>query len=417
MNADAITEAIQQCRPEYLSNEKLRTLYSVIVSLYERGIEVDIPVLTDELRKKNRLQDIGAPFVFEVARQVAAWQNIGHYCTRVREHWQLKRLKEISGEIENQIAQPLVDAGELLDKVETQLVAIRDSSLQPTTAPVKDGLQQFESELEERGKTGKLPGILTGLRSLDRTTGGMRKKKLIVVAARPGMGKSALALTICKNLAEQSPPVSSLIISLEMSRDELIERLMCQETGYTVYDFRESERIASIDWPKVNIALNRLYSDEIYIDDAPTHTLLEIRAIARKWKRQANIGLLVIDYMQLIHTRGRTRNEEVAEISRDLKRLSKELDIPVMAISQLSRKTEERADKRPCMADLRESGNIEQDADEIWFVYRPWTAGTQEIDGRSTEGLAIIIVEKNRGGATGDIETYFDAPRFAFRDL
>jgi len=416
MSADAITEAVQQLKPENFSDDKLRVLFSSIINLYEKAVEVDTVSLCDELRRKGRLKEIGPDFVFQVAGQMAAWQNIGHYCRLVSDRWKLRQLREISSEIVSQTSQQSVEASELLDSIEGRLIAVRDSGIQPTTAPVRDGLQAFSDELEERAKTGKAPGIPTGLRTLDNLTGGLRKQKLIVLAARPGMGKSALALTIANNLASQAKPVASLIISLEMSHEELTERLVSQETGYSTTQFNEPK---DLDWTRLNIAFNKLHGVEIYIDDAPTLTLLEIRARARKWKRKAGVGLVVIDYLQLIraHSKGRTREQEVAEISRSLKALAKELDIPVLALSQLSRGVEHREVKRPGLADLRESGGIEQDADQVWFIYRPWFAGVQVIDGQSTEGLAQILVEKNRSGSTGEVDTQFKAHCFKFVDI
>ncbi|HLA41149.1 MAG TPA: replicative DNA helicase, partial [Candidatus Glassbacteria bacterium] len=262
----------------------------------------------------------------------------------------------------------------------------------------------------------------SGFRDLDELTVGFQRSDLVIVAGRPSMGKTAFCLNVALSLAlgirEHPEPVPVAVFSLEMSKAQLVQRLLCSQAKVRINDMRRA-RLTDLQWHSLTQAADRLFEAPIFIDDTPAISVLEMRAKARRLHKKENIGLIIVDYLQLMHTVGRieSRQQEVSLISRSLKALAKELNVPVMALSQLSRAVEGRTDQRPKLADLRESGAIEQDADLVLFIYRPEQAGITEQDGRSTEGMAQVILEKNRNGPTGKADLLFVKEYTTFENL
>lgn len=267
-----------------------------------------------------------------------------------------------------------------------------------------------------------MTGLPSGFRDLDEITVGFQKSDLVIVAGRPSMGKTAFALNVALSMACATPhhpeQVPVAIFSLEMSKQQLVQRLLCSQARVTINKMRRA-RLTDLEWHNLTQAANRLFEAPLFIDDTPSISILEMRAKARRLYKKEKIGMVIVDYLQLMRTVGRveSRQQEVSFISRSLKALAKELDIPVMALSQLSRAVEGRTDQRPRLADLRESGAIEQDADLVLFIYRPELSGITEIDGHTTEGLAQVILEKNRNGPTGSVDLLFVKEFTSFENL
>jgi replicative DNA helicase len=413
----AIHKVMEVLTPDDFYREAHQKIYNSLLDLSERDEPADLITLTNELRKRDQLDSIGgASYVASLIDTIPTAANIAYYARIVKEKSILRRLIETATDIVTQGYQDREDVEGLLDEAERAIFQIADDRVRPSFYPIREIVKSSFKTLEKLYEKKELvTGIPSGFKDLDLMTAGFQPSDLIIVAGRPSMGKTALCLNISQYAAiEKKVPVA--IFSLEMSKEQLVLRMLCSEARVEGTRIRTGF-LSESDWPKLTLAAGNLSDAPIFIDDTPALTILELRAKARRLKGEHGLGMLVVDYLQLM--RGRTmienRQQEISEISRSLKALAKELNLPVIAVSQLSRRSESREDKRPQMSDLRESGAIEQDADLILFIYR------DEVYNRSEEnpnrGKAEVIIGKQRNGPTGRVELAFLDKFTMFKDL
>lgn len=394
-----------------------RKIFNALINLSERDEPADLITLTNELRKANQLDAIGgASYLASLIDSVPTAANIEYYAKIVKEKAILRKLIETSTEIITQSYEERGDVEGFLDEAERAIFQISEKRIRPSFYPireiVKEGFRTIERLFQKKEL---ITGVPSGFKELDRMTAGFQPSDLIIVAGRPSMGKTAFCLNIAQYAAiENKVPVA--IFSLEMSKEQLVIRMLCSEALVEGSRLRTGFLNES-DWPKLTIAAGNLSEAPIFIDDTAALSVLELRAKARRLKSDHGLGLVLIDYLQLMkgRTKVESRQQEISEISRSLKALAKELNVPVIAVSQLSRKTEERTGNRPQLSDLRESGAIEQDADLILFIYR------DEVYNRSEDnpnrGKAEIIIGKQRNGPIGKVELAFLDKYTTFKDL
>ena len=410
----AIHKVMEILTPDDFYREAHQKIFNSLLDLSERDEPADLITLTNDLRKKDELESIGgASYVASLIDSIPTAANIEYYARIVKEKAILRKLIEAATDIVTQGYEDREDVEGLLDEAEQAIFQIADNRVRPSFYPIREILKSSFKTLERLYEKKELvTGIPSGFKDLDEKTAGFQPSDLIIVAGRPSMGKTAICLNIAQHAAvEKKTPVA--IFSLEMSKEQLVLRMLCSEAMVEGTRLRTGF-LSESDWPKLTMAAGVLSDAPIFIDDTPALTILELRAKARRLKGEHDLGMLVVDYLQLM--KGRTavesRQQEISEISRSLKALAKELTIPVIAVSQLSRRSESREDKRPQMSDLRESGAIEQDADVILFVYR------DEVYSRSEEnrGKAEIIIGKQRNGPTGMVLLTFLDKFTAFKD-
>jgi replicative DNA helicase len=409
-------------RAEHFYRDAHRKIYATMIDLNERGSPVDIVTLTEALRQRGHLQDVGgATFIAELANRVPTAANAEHYARIVREKAILRGLISAATQIATEAYDGQTDVEKFVDIAESRIFAIAEQKVTTEFYPVSELLPSAIKEVEKLFERKEMiTGVPTGFHDLDKMTAGMHKGDLIIVAGRPGMGKTALALNM-GTLAALQTGIGVALFSLEMSKEQLVLRMLCSEALVNYQDVR-SGRLHEKDFAKLASAAGGLHQATIYIDDSAGLSVLELRAKARRLKREigargGQLGLIIIDYLQLMRGSGRTdsREQEISEISRSLKGLAKELELPVMALSQLNRRVEEKgADRRPVMAHLRESGAIEQDADVILFVYRE-AAYNKELSPEE-EREAEIIIGKQRNGPTGTVNVTFRKEFMRFAD-
>jgi len=425
IDRDAIGVAVETLDAQCFYLEAHSKLYQAIVSLYEKSIEIDPVTLPDQLEKDGSLENVGGrSYILEVFSSVPTAANIAYHARIVLEKYMLRRLIESCSTIIQQAYEPVEDVDSLIDSSEQRIFQIQDFRLKEGFKQVNPIIHEIINDLEKRQQQNiTMTGVPTGFRDLDKITIGFQNSDLVIIAGRPGMGKTSFCLNLalslgCGMLREHPDPLPVAVFSLEMSQKQVVQRLLCSQARIPVTKMRTA-RLTDLEWGNLNNAANRLHDSPIFIDDTPEISVLELRAKARRLCKTENIGMLIIDYLQLMRVAGRTesRQQEISLISRSLKALAKELDIPVLALSQLSRAVEGRQDRRPQLADLRESGAIEQDADLVLFIYRPELYGIEELHGRNTEGLAEILVEKNRNGPTGNLELLFVKEFTRFENL
>jgi len=392
------------------------TIYRAALGLYAKGEPVDAITLVDELDERGELEQVGGRVrIHELAALVPATANASHYAKIVREMATLRGLIRVGSQIANLGVERPGETVDLVDRAEQLIFDLSQSRVVGEFSHIEQLLKEsFEriTALYEAGE--EITGVASGFRDLDRTTSGFQPGNLIIVAARPSMGKSALGLCIAANVAvRHDRPVA--IFTLEMSKGEVTQRLMCSEAKVESQRLRTG-RLAADDWPRLTAACDKLAKAPIFVDDTGSINMMEIRSKARRLKSQhPSLALIVIDYLQLMTSgiNAENRVQEVSQISRNLKVLARDLDVPIIALSQLSRAVEQRHDKRPILSDLRESGSIEQDADLVIFLYRD-EYYNEESD---QQGLAEVIVAKHRNGATGTEKLSFLKRYAKFADL
>ena len=392
-------------------------IYRAALALYAKGEPVDAITLVDELEQRSELEQIGGRVrVHELAALVPATANAAHYARIVREMATLRGLIEAGAEVARLGWDRPGETAELVDRAEQVIFELTQNRITSEFAHIEDLLKEsFEriTALYEAGA--EVTGTPSGFRELDRLTSGFQPGNLVIVAARPSMGKSALGLCIAANLAvRHDVPVA--LFTLEMSKAEVTQRLMCSEAKVESQRLRTG-KLAVDDWPRLTAACDKLAKAPIYVDDTGSITMMELRSKARRMKsREQALGLIAVDYMQLMTsgTNAENRVQEVSQISRSLKVLARDLDVPILAMSQLSRAVEQRHDKRPILSDLRESGSIEQDADLVMFIYRDEYYQGEESD---QQGLAEVILAKHRNGPTDAIKLSFLKRYAKFADL
>ena len=394
-----------------------RKIFNALINLSERDEPADLITLTNELRKTDQLDSIGgASYLTSLIDSVPTAANIEYYAKIVKEKAILRKLIQTSTEIITQSYEDRGDVEVFLDEAERAIFEISEKRVRPSFYSIRDIVKESFKTIERLFQKKELvTGVPSGFKELDRMTAGFQPSDLIIIAGRPSMGKTAFCLNVAQYAAiENKIPVA--VFSLEMSKEQLVIRMLCSEAHVEGTRLRTGYLNES-DWPKLTIAAGNLSEAPIYIDDTAALSVLELRAKARRLKSDHGLGMVIIDYLQLMKGRARVENrqQEISEISRSLKALSKELSIPVIAVSQLSRKTEERTGNRPQLSDLRESGAIEQDADLIIFIYR------DEIYNRAEDnpnrGKAEVIIGKQRNGPIGKIDLAFLDKFTTFKDL
>ena len=414
----AVNKVIEVLNPDDFYRESHRKIYKALIDLSERDEPADLITLTNELKNNGHLDSVGgASYVTSLIDSVPTAANIEYYVKIVKEKAILRKLIQTSTEIITQSYEDRGDVEGFLDEAERAIFDISENRVRPSFYSVKDVIKDSFKILERLYEKKELvTGVPSGFKELDRLTAGFQPSDLIIVAGRPSMGKTAFCLNIAQYAAIQKK-IPIAIFSLEMSKEQLGIRMLCSEAHVEGTKLR-SGFLNESDWPRLTIAAGNLSDASIFIDDTAALTILELRAKARRLKtEQGGLGMVIIDYLQLMkgRTRVESRQQEISEISRSLKALSKELSIPVIAVSQLSRKTEERTGNRPQLSDLRESGAIEQDADLILFIYRDEIYNRAEDN--PNKGKAEIIIGKQRNGPTGKVDLAFLDKFTTFKEL
>jgi len=409
IDPDCIPNVVEILKPECFYKEEHQIIYKVIVELFSAGKTVDLYILNQELKKNGLLEKVGGTaYLTEISNAVATSANVEEYARVIHDKFILREIIKMSNVLANLAFKEDADAFDLLDFAERRLLEISAEKFKSEITPFKKTLKEVLEKYEviNREKV-HLTGVPSGFPEIDVMTGGFQKSDLIIIAGRPGMGKTAFALSIARNAAvEGKVPVG--IFSLEMSLEQITLRLLCMEANVDMHALRTG-RLSPDEWQRISGLVGRISDAPIFIDDTPALSTLELRAKARRLKAEHDIGLIIVDYLQLMQSpKAESREREISMISRSLKSLAKELEIPVIALSQLRRAVEERGDKRPMLSDLRESGSLEQDADVVIFVHRPEYYGiTSYEDGAPTEGTAEIIISKQRNGPIGSVRLSF----------
>jgi replicative DNA helicase len=423
LEKDALSTVVDILKPESFYVEAHQKIFNAIRSLFERSQPVDILTVTDELRKRGELENVGgAYFVTELTNRIASAANIEYHARIVSQKFIQRELIRISSDIVKDAFEDTTDVFELLDFAEKGIYDITDQNLRRNYSPISALVGKSLAQLREiKEHKDSVTGIPSGFVSLDRVTSGWQKSDLIIIAARPGMGKTAFVLTMARNAAvDFKKPVA--FFSLEMSSLQLTNRLISGETEIPAEKIRRGN-LEEHEWEQLVHKVDTLSEAPLFIDDTPAINIFELRAKARRLKMQHDIQMIVIDYLQLMsgtsENKNSNREQEISNISRALKSIAKELDIPVVAISQLNRSVETRGgDKRPQLSDLRESGAIEQDADMVLFIYRPeYYKITQDEEGNSTIGMAEIHIAKHRNGATANVPVRFISHFAKFEEM
>lgn len=401
---DAVISAIEILKEEDFYREDNKTIYEAILNLYNRSEPIDIITLKAELTSMGMFEKIGGlEYIVGLPEKVPTTANVERYINIVKEKSELRRLIKAANEIIEQGYDPTENIDDIMNSAEKKIFNIMQDKDQKTYSAIKDVLIDAFTELEQLyNQKQHITGVPTGFIDLDYKTAGLHNSDLILIAARPAMGKSAFALNIATNAAVKAK-VPAVLFSLEMSKEQMVNRILCSEAMVDSNKVRTG-KIDDDDWIKLADTMGDLSEAPIYIDDTPGISINEIRAKCRKLKLERNIGLVVIDYLQLVQGSSKkasgSREQEISEISRSLKILAKEINVPVIALSQLSRAPEQRPDHRPMLSDLRESGAIEQDADIVMFLYRDDYYNEDSED----KGLAEVIVAKHRAGSTGTVK-------------
>jgi replicative DNA helicase len=411
----AVSEILSPDGREFY-RESHAKIYRAALSLYGKGEPVDAITLVDELDERGELEDVGGKVrVHELAALVPATANAGHYARIVREAATLRGLIHAGAEIARLGWERPGDATELVDQAEQIVFELSQQRAKGEFTHIEELLKESFERITALYESGAdVTGVPSGFRDLDRITSGFQEGNLIIVAARPSMGKSGLALCIAANLAVRATtPVA--LFTLEMSKSEVTQRLMCSEAKVESQRLRTG-KLAAEDWPRLTGACDKLAKAPIYVDDTGSITMMEIRSKARRLKQKLpDLGLIIVDYLQLMTsgTTAENRVQEVSQISRSLKVLARDLEVPILALSQLSRAVEQRHDKRPILSDLRESGSLEQDSDIVIFIYRDEYYN----DESDQQGLAEIHVAKHRNGPTDTVKLSFLRRYAKFSDL
>jgi len=421
LDKDAIVKVADAITPDDFYVGKNRQVYEGMLELYEHRDPIDVLSLSNKLKEKKHLENIGgSTYLTKLVNKVPTATNVNHYASIVRNKATLRRLISVATNISDLGYQENDEIEHVLDKAEQQLFGVSQKYLKDKFIPLKDVLVEAFDRIDELHKSsGKMRGIPTGFADLDNILSGMQNSDLVILAARPSVGKTALALDIARHVAvREKVPVG--LFSLEMSKEQLVDRLLCAEAKVDSWKMRTGKlgnADSSDDFARIGEAMGVLSDAPLYIDDSASSNVMEIRTKARRLQLEHNLGFLVIDYLQLMEGAGNggsdNRVQEVSEISRALKGLARELNIPVLALSQLSRAVENRSPQIPKLSDLRESGSIEQDADVVMFIYRE----ERENPDSDRKGIADILVSKHRNGPVGQIELYFGENNISFANF
>lgn len=411
LDRNAIHQVIELLKPDTFYHEAHQLIFQAIKNLVDRTQPVDILTVTAELRQMGILDAVGgAYYVTRLTNRVSSAAHIEYHAHVVVQKYLQRELIRVSGEILKNAYEETADVFELLDGAEQRLYNIKDANIKRNYIGISDILNKAIKQIESlKDHQDGLTGVPSGISALDRITAGWQKSDLIIIAARPGMGKTAFVLSVARNAAVEFK-TGVAIFSLEMSSVQLVTRLIAAESELSAEKLKRGD-LREFEWQQLNSKIRKLSEAPIYIDDTPALSIFDLKAKCRRLKSNQNIGLIIVDYLQLMRADDSTagnREQEISYISRSLKGLAKDLDIPVIALAQLSREVEKTPDKRPLLSHLRESGSIEQDADLVGFIYRPEYYGiTQDAEGNDLTGIAEIIIAKHRNGATDTARVRF----------
>ncbi len=421
---EAISKVLETLLPDDFYRESHRKIFNSMIELFEKNEPIDLITLTNQLKSKGHLDGVGgSAYLSSLVDSIPTAANITYYARIVKEKSVLRRLITTATEIVTRGYGDEDDVWDLLDEAEKSIFQIGESQIRPSFFKMKTILKESFKTIEKLYESKEIvTGVPSGFNDIDKLTSGFQASDLIIIAGRPSMGKTAFCLNIAQHVAVQKNiPVA--FFSLEMSKEQLVMRMLCSEAQVDAHRVRGGF-LGETDWPKLTRAAGTLSEAPIFIDDTAALSVLEMRAKSRRIMAEHKLGLVIVDYLQLMRgrglsTRGRaaseSREQEISEISRSLKALAKELKIPVIALSQLNRRVEERQNKRPQLADLRESGAIEQDADLIGFIYRDEVYN--KADDNPNKGIAEVIIGKQRNGPVGDVKLAFIDKYASFENL
>lgn len=418
IDTDALVKIADKIDSLDFYDERHQYIYEAIVQLFDKHSPIDVLTLSNQMKANDTLEAIGgSSYLAELTNFVPTAAHVEQYAEIVAQKALRRRLIKAAQDITTLGFNETNDLQELIEEAETKLFDVSQKHVQQDVTSLENILSESFERLDELHKDkGKIRGVPTGFKDLDNILAGFQKSDLIVLAARPSMGKSALALNLAHNVAvESKKPV--LVFSLEMSKEQLVDRMLARESGVDAWALRTGN-LTDSDFEKIGQAMGALSEAPIYFDDSPSITVSELRTKARREAHSRELGLIIVDYLQLMSGGARfgsdgNRVQEISEISRGLKGIARELNVPVLALSQLSRSVESRSPQIPQLADLRESGSIEQDADVVAFIYRE-DYYNSETDRRN---ITDIFVKKHRNGPTGSVELYFDKEKQRFRTL
>ena len=419
LDKDAIIKIIDIVIPEDFYEARHSLIYEAMLNLFEKRRPIDIVTLSEILESVDKIKEVGgSAYLAELVNSTPSAANIVHYAQICRDKAVLRRLIGVAGNITELGYDEDSDLSLTLDKAEGALFAVSQKFLKNKFIPISSVLTEAFDRIDKIHKDkdkGAIRGVPSGFPDLDNLTAGFQNSDLIILAGRPSMGKTSLALNLAENVAiEEKIPVG--IFSLEMSKDQLVDRLLSSQSGVDSWKLRTGN-LSDDDFPKIGYAMGVLSEAPIFIDDSPGANVMEIRAKARRLQMEHGLGLIILDYLQLMEGRSHggdnNRVQEISEISRSLKGLARELNVPIIALSQLSRAVEHRDNKRPQLSDLRESGSIEQDSDVVMFLYR------EEYYNPETDkkGITEILIKKHRNGPTGMTELFFNPAQMKFANL
>jgi replicative DNA helicase len=427
LEKDAVAAVIDMLTPEVFYKESHQAIFEAVSGLFHNNEPVDILTVTNALRQSGKLELAGGPFyITQLTSRIASSANIEYHVGILKQKFLQRELIKISTDTIRKAFEDSTDVFDLLDDTEGNLFAISENNLRKKAQLMPELVHKVLNQIDNARKNdGSFSGVPSGFVDLDKLTGGWQRSDLIIIAARPGMGKTAFVLSMARNMAVDAKKAVALF-SLEMTADQLVARLIASESELSASALRRGQ-LQNFEWEQLNSRISKLITAPIYIDDTPALSLFELRAKCRRLKAQYDIEMIVIDYIQLMTAGGDrkgagNREQEISAISRSLKSLAKELNVPVIALSQLNRSVETRSttagSKKPQLSDLRESGAIEQDADLVLFIYRPeYYKIMEDEQGNSTEGKAQIIIAKHRNGATDEIWLQFISRFARFQNL
>ena len=414
LDADSIIDAMEIIEPQDFYRRSHQIIFQAMIQLNDRNESIDLITLKAEIEKSNSLEDIGGlTYLTELSQASPSAASIAYYAKIVDDKATLRNLIQTASRIVTKGFEQDEDVQSIVDQAEKSILEVSEKRNSNGFQSIADVLNRTIENIDQLAQNNEeITGLPTGYSALDKMTAGLQKEELIILAARPAVGKTAFALNIAQNVGTKTDR-SVAIFSLEMGAESLVNRMLCAEGSIEASHLRTGQ-LSEEEWRNLIVAMGSLSNASIYIDDTPGIKISEIRARCRKLAQEkGNLGLILIDYLQLIEGTGReNRQQEVSEISRQLKKLAKELKVPVIALSQLSRGVEQRQDKRPVLSDIRESGSIEQDADIVAFLYRDdyyQREGDEEDGGEEPQNNNVIevIIEKNRSGARGTVELLF----------
>ncbi len=416
LEPDAFSTASELLMPEDFYRASHQRIFAAMLKLSDRGEPIDVVTVTTYLNNLKQLEEVGGvAYLTQVAESVPTAANIEYYCKIVAEKGLLRRLIRAATDIVTSGFENEEDVEDVLNEAEKTILEVSSRNNSGSFKNIKDVLIEVYDKIEQLNENnGEVTGVPTGYQELDKMTSGFQKNDLIIIAARPSVGKTAFALNVAQNVAVKTEE-NVAIFSLEMGADQLVQRMLCAEGNIDSHRLR-SGLLQADDWGKLTMAMGSLSNAGIFIDDTPGIRVSEIRSKCRRLKQEHGLGMIMIDYLQLIQGSAgsqESRQQEVSEISRSLKGLARELEVPLIALSQLSRGVESRQDKRPMMSDLRESGSIEQDADIVGFLYRDDYYDKES----EKQNIIEIIISKQRNGPTGSVELAFVKEYNKFVDL